>query len=305
MDILEIFNEYNIDYKTEGHKHCRPGWVNIPCPFCEGNPGYHLGINIKTLHSYCWRCGWKPIDFALSGVLKITKDKIPKLGLIGVQINTKQEEVKNTFTLPSAITPLLKIHKKYLQKRGYNTTSIEKNWNVYGTSPSSCLVNNGKKINFKYRIIIPIFWDGKIVSFTSRDITEKAPIKYISCPNNMEVIEHKHILYGRQDKWNETGICVEGPTDVWKMGFSSFATFGIEYTIRQLILIKKTFKNVAVLYDDDPQAIVKAEQLVAELQFRRVNAFRVPITGDPGSLQKKEANYLSKQITKKIYYAAY
>lgn len=46
MDIVRLYHDYGVDHRTEGHKHCRPGWVNTECPFCEGNKGFHLGWNI-------------------------------------------------------------------------------------------------------------------------------------------------------------------------------------------------------------------------------------------------------------------
>ena len=46
MDVLRLYQDYGVDHLTEGHKHCRDGWVNTPCPFCSGNDGYHLGWNL-------------------------------------------------------------------------------------------------------------------------------------------------------------------------------------------------------------------------------------------------------------------
>jgi hypothetical protein len=37
---------------------------------------------------------------------------------------------------------------------------------------------------------------------------------------------------------------------------------------------------------------------VAELKFRGVDAFRVDIEGDPGSMKQSEADYLVKQLIK-------
>jgi hypothetical protein len=76
----------------------------------------------------------------------------------------------------------------------------------------------------------------------------------------------------------------------------SFAVSGIKYTSKQLRLIARLFKRVPVLFDDDPQAIVQANKLIADLKFRGVDAFRVDIKGDPGSLSNKEAAYLRKQL---------
>ena len=56
MDIERIYRDYNIPHATEGHKHCREGWVNTACPFCSGNEGLHLGYNNADDYYFCWRC---------------------------------------------------------------------------------------------------------------------------------------------------------------------------------------------------------------------------------------------------------
>jgi DNA primase len=120
----------------------------------------------------------------------------------------------------------------------------------------------------------------------------------MACPKERELIPHKEILYGRQDKWKDAGICVEGPTDVWRLGVNSFATSGIKYTQKQVREMAKVFKKIFVLFDDDSQAVVQANKLVAELKFRGVNTFRVDIEGDPGGMKQNDADYLIKQLMK-------
>jgi DNA primase len=196
--------------------------------------------------------------------------------------------------MPSYTEPMGSNHRQYLIRRGFDPDELGKLWNLVGTGPISKLDG----LDFKHRIIIPIVWDQKEVSFTSRDITNKHPLRYITCPKDRELIHHKEIIYGRQEYWKDIGICVEGPTDVWRLGVNSFATFGIKYIPQQVRIIAKTFKRVAVVYDDDPQAVVQAKKLVADLRFRGVDAFHVPIVGDPGGMKQEDANYLIKQIIK-------
>jgi hypothetical protein len=182
-----------------------------------------------------------------------------------------------------------------LEKRGFDPEYLEKEWNLLGTGPVSLLDN----INYKHRIIIPFLWNNSQVSFDSRDITGKHTSKYMACPKNREQIPHKEILYGKQSKWGNTGICVEGPTDVWRFGTRSFATSGIKYTNYQTRIIAKTFSRVAVCFDGgETQATNQARILIGELKFRGVDAFMVNIDGDPGSMKQSEADYLVKQLTK-------
>lgn len=39
MDIVRLYQDYGVDHRTEGHKHCRPGQclqiINIRCIFVQ------------------------------------------------------------------------------------------------------------------------------------------------------------------------------------------------------------------------------------------------------------------------------
>lgn len=303
MDIVQLYQDYGVDFKSEGHKHCRPGWVNTECPFCTGNPGYHLGYEINNDHYFCWRCGWHPVDFTVSKLLNInTKETERILKSYGLLIpgRVKTPAIKTgekPHRMPSNTTPLQKIHKKYLESRGFDYKYLEQFWGLVGTNEISGLDG----ISYKWRIIAPVIWDQQAVSFISRDVTNKSGLRYITCPKEREVIHHKHIVYGKQELWNKTGICVEGITDVWRFGKMAFCTFGIEYKNQQVRVIAKHFKRVFVAFDDDPQAVKQAKKLIADLKFRGVEAIFVPIVGDPASMDQKEANYLVSQFITNQY----
>jgi len=298
MDILQLYQDYSVDFLTEGHKHCRSGWVNTPCPYCTGNPGYHLSYNLQNDFYLCWRCGWHPVVPTVAKLIHLDIDKtralIRRYGLLvpkTAELDTKEFNLK-PHRLPSHTGPLAQNHIRYLEKRGFDPVYLQKEYHLLGTGP----VNLLDGLNYKHRIVIPFIWDGREVSFDSRDITNKHIYKYMACPGDRELISHKSILYGKQSEWNDTGILVEGPTDVWRMGTSSFAVSGIKYTSKQVRCIAKTFNRVAVCFDGDPQARIQATKIVAELKFRGVNAFRVDIEGDPGSMKQEEANYLVNQL---------
>ena len=296
MNVTQLYIDYNIEFKTEGHKHCRPNWVNMPCPFCQGNFGYHLGYNEIENYYYCWRCGYHSTIETVSEILHISKKEtyivIKQYDAI---ISSKKVIVKikkNPFKFPSNCEALSANHKKYLEKRNFDSVELEKLWNLKGTGVYSKLDD----IDYKHRIIAPFYWNNEVVTFQGRDITNKHPLKYMACPEARETIHHKHILYGNQKEWSDTGICVEGITDVWRLGIKAFATLGIKYTSKQMRLIAKTFKRVAVIFDDESQAIKQANKLVADLQFRNVDAFRIDIKGDPGSMKDDDVKHLLNQI---------
>ena len=299
MDIVQLYQDYSVDFVTEGHKHCRDGWVNVECPFCTGNPGYHLGYNIEENYFHCWRCGGQFIPFALSKILNLPLREINPLIKQYGELSIASPPVKmklrrKAFKYPSNIQSLGDNHKRYLQDRDFDPDDLIESWDLMATGPISRLDN----IDYKHRIILPYHWDDNVVTFDSRSISLSASSdkRYIACPKERELIHRKDILYGRQSGWKDTGIIVEGPTDVWRFGTVSAAVSGIEYTPKQVRLIAKAFKRVAVIFDNQPQAIVQANKLIADLKFRGVDAFRVDIPNDPGSMPQEEANYLLKQI---------
>ena len=306
MDVIQLYQDYSIDFLTEGHRHCSEGWVNTACPFCTGNPGYHLGFNLDDNYYICYRCGWHSVSETIAKLLHVSETEaetiIKGYGLLVPKRRTepvKKIRIKS-FRLPSNTRPLEANHKKYLEGRGFDPDYLEKEWSLLGTGPISTLDtgsgNNKKILNYRFRIIIPFIWDNQQVSFDSRDITGKHMSKYMACPGDRELISHKKILYGKQEKWKNAGLLVEGPTDVWRMGTNSFAVSGIKYTLSQIRRISDNFNRVAVILDDDAQAIIQANKIVTELKFRGVDAFRVDIEGDPGSMKQEDADYLVKQL---------
>jgi hypothetical protein len=298
MKSIELFQYLNIPFVTEGHKHCRPGWVNMECPRCSGNPGMHLGWNIEDEFFRCWRCGWHPVLetlHALSG-LPITKirEAIRMFGGRTRQRKVTTETVKmKAFRFPTNTNRLSIPHKNYLIKRGFDPDYLEQEWGLRSTGPLSELDD----IEYHNRILIPIYWNQQLASFQCRTTINKDP-KYKTCSKDRELVHHKHILYGKQSEWKGTGICVEGVTDVWRFGSRAFATFGIEYKQQQVKEIVKNFMRVAVCFDDDPQAVRQANKLVSELRTRGISSWRVPIVGDPGDMNQIDADNLIKEILK-------
>lgn len=293
MSFVELLKDYHVPFQVEGHKHSRPGWVNIPCPFCTGNPGWHLGWNLKYGYFNCWRCGGKKTVSTLSTILGIPTDQVKELirqYKLKSRISTNDEIIvsKKPFMFPSGTTELQWFHERYLNKRGFKN-----NGKLLGTGPIAHLDN----INFKMRIIFPIYWGGRIVSFQGRDITGKSKLKYITCPKNREILFHKDILYTINGfDYKKPLIVVEGVTDVLRIPYQSGATFGIEYTERQVQWIANNFKEVIVLFDDEVQAVKQSKKLSSELRFRGVYAKSEFIKGDPGSLTDKQARDLVRSF---------
>jgi len=300
MKILELYKDYHITYASPEDKHYREGWVNIECPFCYGNPGYHLGYNMDSNHFHCWRCGGKFTDQVLSKILNVSNTEaeaiINKYGGQTRKIFTERSARVNLhpFKYPSGDLRLTRAHTRYLEQRGFDPDELVAQWDITGTGPLSFL----DKTNYSKRIIAPIRWDNRIVSFQARDITGKHSKKYLACPKAREIVEHQSILYGNQSQWQRRGICVEGITDVWRLGPHSFATFGIDYTHKQVRAMKTHFDEIIVVFDPDPQAREQAKKLAHRLKNTfgiKAHAY-LELDMDPGDLSPVDAAHLVRQI---------
>ncbi len=291
MNIEELYQEYGLETAPDGNKHCLSGWVNVECPFCEGNPGYHLGYNLQGRYFHCWRCGWHPPVETLRKLLSVSPSNAERLAKSIRAASTppdKKPFVKpKAFKFPTNVGPLSPYHKGYLEHRGFDPDKIAEEWSLSGTGPVSSL----DKKDYKNRIITPIFWGNKPVSFQARAINEKTEPKYKACPIDRELIHHKHILYGKRSQWNGFGICVEGVTDVWRLGPSAFATFGIIYTQRQIIEMMIRFHTIIIAYDSDPQAQQQAHTLASELRMSgKTRTVIAKIPSDPADMTEEEAS---------------
>ena len=298
MSLLQLLNDHRVPFHTEGHKHCRPGWVNMPCPFCTGNPGYHLGFNASAGYFVCWRCGGHALIPTFSRLLGVSPDQVKSL-IRGYRIRSmpagnqaKMVVRKKAFKFPAGTGPMTDRHLNYLRKRGFNAKEVTERYGLLGTGPVSPLDG----IDYKHRIIIPISWEGRVVSFQGRDITDRSQVKYLACSESREIINHKTILYG-DGNWQRENPCiiVEGVTDAWRIPWQVAAVFGIQYKIEQVKLIAGMFKHVIVVFDDDPQAVVQSKKLSADLRFRGVDARSEFIQGDPGGLTDEQARYLVRE----------
>ena len=298
MDIIQFLKDYEIDYTEGPDKNVKAGWIGMNCPFCP-DPSNHLGYNVDDDKGFrCWRCGWHKRD-----------ETIAELAGTGIQharailqkyegksdLATSQEKgrQKKPFRLPSFTGPFLPAHKKYLESRNFDPDRLQQEWNLKGTGPISSLDG----IDYRLRILAPIYWMGQMVSFQGRDITGKSKTRYKACPVEYEIVEHQKILYTHPNrKPGGTGFIVEGFTDAWRIGINAAATFGIEYTWSQVKQICRMFERVFVLYDEGEQAQQQAENLVKDIRFRNIPAVNIPVKDDPASMSQEEADYLVKQL---------
>jgi len=297
FDAIRYYRDTGIQYRTEGHKHCSIGWVHIPCPFCRGNPGWHLGFHLTDSFYSCWRCGGhsiKKVVKALSGCSwrETTKIISRYRSAYKIPANDKTSGLRKRIKeliLPPGTGSLNKAHKSYLKSRGFDPDKLEKDWGLLGTNHTG---------PYKFRIIAPIYQYGKLVSYQGRDYTEKSKLKYKACKKELEVIDHKHCLYGLDNVPGSKVVLNEGITDTWRLGFGSVNSFGIKYRREQAKKLRR-FDEVFIFYDPDPQAIEQAEKIAAYLAMYKKDVHIIELKNkniDPGELPQQYADDLMKEL---------
>lgn len=287
MQFSEILDTYHIDYKRyPEHHHCSPNFLQLDCPYCSKDWGhYRLGYNLTYNYFSCWSCGGVPLIPTLAELLNISISQAKEL-LKGLDIQ-RQERLPHTgkLTIPNGVGPLQEPHRKYLQKRGLEPDYLSRVWGVQGIGIASRLT---------WRLFLPIHQHGKVVSWTTRGLTDREP-RYINAKNSEEYISAKQVLFG-SDHVRHSTIVVEGPFDVYRIGPGACATMGLVVTKSQLLTISKC-SRVCICFDSETQAQARARKLCRDLEVMIPKLYNVVMTSkDPGSASEQEIKELRRRF---------
>lgn len=252
MKFEHLLRELKIPYRTEGDHHCRPGWINLTCPYCgKGSGKFHLGYCIAGGFLNCWKCGKHRLADTISALTGFNLKKSIDLSKTLQKEGGGNTTYSGSLTLPRGLSCLLPCHRKYLKKRGFRPDHIERLWGIQGLGLVS--------MRLSWRIFIPIFHQGEMVSWTTRSVCD-AGLRYISASAQQESVPHKSLLYGEDYCFKDTVIIHEGPTDVWATGPGAVATLGTGFTRQQLLRMSR-FHTKVVCFDNEPTAQRRAQQL--------------------------------------------
>jgi|GEM_PF-647010 len=290
--MLSMMKDLGISIASEGHRHYGEGWVNVPCPWCTGSSGWHMGLSLpRTAH--CYRCGNRPLDQTIARLANVdvkgARALIRKYLREGpAPVLRREGEIpRPTFIdLPMGALPLSDCprHQAYLEGRGFDPMRLERLYGLLGT---------GLAGPDALRVIAPVYLDGQLVSFQGRDITGKSSAKYKACPKEKEIVCHKDTLYGVDLVPGDQCVIVEGTADAWRFGPGAVATFGVEWTQSQVAMVARKFRSAVVAYDNDKAGELRGKALMDALAFVGVEAERVlwpSSIHDPGEMSQDEAD---------------
>ncbi len=291
FDAKSFLTAHSVPWTDEG-KHARPGWIQVKCPQCSGHPGWHGGFNTDAAYYNCWRCGhtWYPKIIAALLKVSIPKAKdLIKPYLSGEQIQEfKTRQYVDQIQYPPDTGPMNKKQRQYLESRNFDPEQLEVEWELKGV---------GKYGPYKGRILAPIRLHGDLISYQTRDITDKARAKYMACPEDEEVYHHQYSLYGIDKCHGKIVVVVEGMTDVWRLGIGAVGSFGIDYSPQQVLMLGRKFTRVFVFFDKEDQAQEKAEQMAYDLEkFNTETEILSAEKGDPGDMPDEDAKKLMRAL---------
>lgn len=258
-DIAKFLEDMRVPIVTKGSTVTR-GWIGLNCPFC-GDNRFHMGYNTRNNIFSCFRCGIKPFFKTLILLTGKTRKEIEEI-LPSYFVAQEETEAKvsrpHHLELPREFDRITSRHKRYLKSRNFDWRQIEDIWGVLGT---------GDEGEYANRLVIPIFYQRKMVSFTCRDITGKSNVKTMICPRDKEVIPSRNLLHGFDLVKGNSVIVTEGPFDSFRFGPGAVDTQGIQFTESQIEMLG-AFKNIFICFDsilnDNGRELEKKAQEQAE-----------------------------------------
>jgi DNA primase len=297
---MEYLDNRNIHYDSGGKNISHSGsWVGTQCPFCDDQSN-HLGINLDSKAISCWRCSNTKGKSIRDYIHEIEKCSWPQVDNILAQFqNTDKfstglptdEPIKPLYTPgeilpPEATKHFSPLHISFLQSRGFGPETTINKYNLYATSIAG---------DFKFRIIIPITMDNKLVSYVGRDITGRSGLPYKNCPEGKSPLSVKDCIYNI-DTVKDTAVAVEGILDVWRVGDGTICIFGTMFTSKQLRMMHG-IKKLFVLFDSDANDwgmhfAYQVTNVVPEIVLLQLSE------GDPCELNEEGVKKLREEVFK-------
>lgn len=296
FDAIQYCLDQSIQHWTSGKnvRNSPPGWVNVQCRLCNdpSNHGQFSPPGWPGAPYQCWKCGGHSLESVIQaiegiGYLAACKRVRQYTTDLRIPIRAIRPRLPGKLQLPLGTHRMQPQHREYLRKRRFDPEELERRYNLLGTGPAGHL---------PHRIVVPVFHRGRMASWTARDITGKAELRYISASHDKEEIAHKNILYNLDNCRGRAVIAVEGITDVWRLGDGCCATFGTKVRPAQVRLLAE-YARVFLLFDGEAQAQAQARKLCRMLSGVGVEAENILLDGgDPGDMDAGEAQKLKQEL---------
>lgn len=263
--------------------------VTLPCPDCEEG---EFWVNTETGKAICYRdsCDlkistlpklvahlagvtlWEASEIIRNGeeVPDFRQDMLERLGdETGQGLSLLDSEPLPEVDLPTGFTLYDEVEEPpaYFAKRGL--------------TPAQCRTYRlgfTLKGYYRNRLIVPVFLDGRLVSFVARDMTGRAEKKVLD-PKGVK--KSRFLFNLDRARKRRAGVLCEGVFDAIRVGPEGMAVLGTHLSEAQVgLLLGCAFEDLVVLFDAD--ATEKAEKTAERLRSYGLPARAVPCpSGDP------------------------
>ena len=301
FDVVSYLNDRGVPFATEG-KDVTNGWIGLQCRWCSDTSN-HLGVNLISNVISCWRCGEK------GNVVKLVKDieqnisfpetlsimeKYQDFNRLSLIKDEEELVYKSKIEIPTFFTKanwpdMPNILKKFLLSRGFDPEIICR---------SKPLYYGGIAGKFKHRLILPIVQRGRLISWVGRDLSGKSTIPYLNLEEEKSVLPVKSTLYGYDEAPpGRNVVVVEGPLDQWKLGPGAVATYGTQWTQKQVSLLRGLNPNkVFIIFDSEEMAQESAVKLSKQIWWCDCEVFQLNDVNDPGDLTVGQGQQLMQEL---------
>ncbi len=298
VDIREVLDDLGIDYSSAG-KNVSSGWIGVTCPDpgC-GDTTTHLGICLTSPVISCFSCGMTGnyITYLakelgnFNQALEIIRKHIPKELRAIVAYDEAESFITKVEVPKGASTKITPYHKEYFIERDFpNWKELSQKHNFLFMGPV------GK---WKNRIIAPMFRNGRIITFTSVDISDESDLRYKHEKKELSIVHAKDYLLGLEHAKGSVCVVVEGFFDRLRVGDGCVATLGAQVTEAQKRLLIK-FDRVITLFDGDEPGRKGAKRLANDLApFTEVTRIDLDEGTDPDDLGEEDLDELRNILGK-------
>ena len=286
----KFLNDCGISYRSRGINVPRNA-VNICCIYC-GETRYHLVINKRKPFSSCWVCGKYVSTVELvKDILKCSWADARKIvyGTKHILFSydgatyDKPERAK-ICRLPKYVKPVLEdiVNPNMIRENAKRYLFFKRHISVQRVQQFN--LHYGYGGGQAYRIVIPMYFGGQLMTYTGRDFTGRSELRYKACKTEDCILLPTEFLYGLDEFEGRSAVVVEGAFDRIIMGNGAMAASTNRLSAKQKSMLSNLDLEELV-FVLDPGAFDKAEELAEYFRpvVNKVKAVRLT-KGDPAKL---------------------
>ena len=322
--VLDFLKDHNIEYRTDG-PNCAKGNVVIHCPFCgPADNSEHMGILLTGERYGCWRddshrgaaLEWLVAEVLCIGIteaqrvlssdgegpplssspdkgfrdsIKAKLEALAEIPISNIELPLPELHMPREWMRINPDNPFVRFAYNYLKGRGFSDNVI------YDIPLYTTQVGPDA-----YRVIFPVYENGKLVSWTGRATSAALGLRYKSLAAlspEKGGWQIKDFIWGYDYAKTQPGgplVVCEGPMDALKLNQflgergRAVALFNSSLGGRQMkLLMQLSEHGRQLVICMDPDAMSHTLKIWQSMKaFSKVDAVYLPEGADPGALDE-------------------